>query len=199
MYDYIKGTITYVMPTAIVLDNNGIGYLLHVANPYSYASLLEKEATIYCYQAVREDAITLYGFKTADQKQLFLKLISVSGIGPKSALSILASEDSVGLISAIETDNVAYLTKFPGVGKKTAGQLVLDLKGKLNEFGQPEVVEISQVATVSPLLIEAKEALLGLGYSPKEIQKIMPNLEKEAFQSTSDVLSRAFKLLLGQK
>lgn len=131
MYDYMKGEITAITPSTVTIEVGGIGYVLYVANPYGFSSQLHKQSIIYVYQAVREDAITLYGFQSSNEKELFLKLISVSGIGPKSALSILASNDASGLVQAIESDNVAYLTKFPGVGKKTAGQLVLDLKGKL--------------------------------------------------------------------
>ncbi|MGC3438144.1 Holliday junction branch migration protein RuvA, partial [Enterococcus faecium] len=85
---------------------------------------------IYVHQVIREVAHLLYGFDSLEDKQLFLRLVSVSGIGPKSALAIMASEDHSGLIQAVESCDVTYLTKFPGVGKKTAQQMILDLKGK---------------------------------------------------------------------
>lgn len=196
MYEYLKGVLTYIYPTALVVDVQGVGYLVQTANPFSFSSFLNQEVSVYCYQAVREDAITLYGFHNVEEKQLFLKLISVSGIGPKSALAILANQDSAGLIQAIENDDVAYLTKFPGVGKKTAGQLVLDLKGKL-----ADITPSQGTATVSEyhVLEDTKEALLGLGYSNKEIQKIWPSLEKESIVDTADALRIAFKLLLTVK
>ncbi|MCQ4965300.1 Holliday junction branch migration protein RuvA, partial [Bifidobacterium pseudocatenulatum] len=93
------------------------------------------------YQAVREDAITLYGFVSAEEKQLFMQLINVSGIGPKSALAILANPDHQGLIDAIANDNVGYLTKFPGIGKKTAGQIVLDLHDKIDQLRANEPLD----------------------------------------------------------
>lgn len=134
MYEYIKGIVTFVSPAYIVLENSGIGYQLFIANPFRFSSKLNAEATIYVHQAVREDAITLYGFKDYTEKQLYLKLLSVSGIGPKSGLAILANDDHQGLVQAIENEDAAYLTKFPGVGKKTASQIVLDLKGKLADL-----------------------------------------------------------------
>lgn len=198
MYDYMKGEITAITPSTVTIEVGGIGYVLYVANPYGFSSQFHKQSIIYVYQAVREDAITLYGFQSSNEKELFLKLISVSGIGPKSALSILASNDASGLVQAIESDNVAYLTKFPGVGKKTAGQLVLDLKGKLGTV-ESSAKAVENISSLTPMLDEVKQALLGLGYSSKEIQRIMPQLEKQTYDTTQTALSAAFKLLLGKK
>lgn len=198
MFDYITGKLTFIYPTEIVVEVGGVGYLLQVANPYAFSSQLNKDVTVYVYQAVREDAITLFGFQTIDAKRLFLKLISVSGIGPKSALSILASDDNDGLVNAIEQNNVNYLTKFPGVGKKTAGQLVLDLKGKLGAVNVEAVSNTSQNEN-EELIDEVSQALSGLGYSAKEIQKVLPTLKEQNHTTTQSALSAAFKLLLGGK
>ncbi|HZK22724.1 MAG TPA: Holliday junction branch migration protein RuvA, partial [Atopostipes sp.] len=116
MYEYIKGTVEEVNPSYLVLDNNGIGYHVLMANPFRLASQLKKDTTVYIYYGVSQDDVRLYGFINKEEKELFLKLIGVSGIGPKSALAILAAEDHVGLIQAIEEENVKYLQKFPGVG-----------------------------------------------------------------------------------
>lgn len=118
MYEYLTGTITQVFPAYIVVENNGIGYLINVANPFRFKSDETKQEKIYLHQIVRENEIVLYGFSDFNEKQLFLKLISVSGIGPKSALAILANEDHKGFVSAVNNDDDAYLTKFPGIGKK---------------------------------------------------------------------------------
>ena len=131
MYEYLKGIITKITAKYIVLETNGIGYILHVANPYAYSGQVNQEAQIYVHQVVREDAHLLYGFRSEDEKKLFLSLISVSGIGPVSALAIIAADDNAGLVQAIETKNITYLTKFPKIGKKTAQQMVLDLEGKV--------------------------------------------------------------------
>ena len=131
MYEYLKGIITKITAKYIVLEVNCIGYILHVANPYAYSGQVNQEAQIYVHQVVREDAHLLYGFRSEDEKKLFLSLISVSGIGPVSALAIIAADDNAGLVQAIETKNITYLTKFPKIGKKTAQQMVLDLEGKV--------------------------------------------------------------------
>ena len=122
MYEYFKGIISKITAKYIVLEVNSIGYILHVANPYAYSSLVNQETQIYVHQVVREDAELLYGFATEEEKQLFLSLISVSGIGPVSALAIIAADDNAGLVQAIEQKNITYLTKFPKIGKKTAQQ-----------------------------------------------------------------------------
>lgn len=194
MFEYLKGTVTAVLPNYIVVEVFGVGYQVYVANPYAFQLT---EQCVYVYQAVREDAITLYGFKTLDEKQIFLKLISVTGIGPKSALSILANGDVDGLVHAIESDNVAYLTKFPGVGKKTAGQLVLDLKGKLAVY-QSDAHHVEKTSVSHAILDETAAALSGLGYSDKEINRVMKLLASETLVDTQTTLGLAFKLLLNK-
>ncbi|MBS4750921.1 Holliday junction branch migration protein RuvA [Granulicatella sp. zg-ZJ] len=199
MFEYVKGQLVSIYPTYVVVEVHGVGYQIFMPNAFGLQEMLKQDITVYVYQAVREDAITLYGFKSLEEKQLFLKLISVSGIGPKSALSILASDNSEGLIQAIETNDITYLTKFPGVGKKTAAQIVLDLKGKFTDISKPVLENHIPVLEISPILAETKEALLGLGYSEREIKKVLPQLEKEHCQSTDQALRIAFKLLLGSK
>ncbi len=121
MYEYFKGIISKITAKYIVLEVNSIGYILHVANPM-LTQVIHQEAKVYVHQVVREDAELLYGFATEEEKQLFLSLISVSGIGPVSALAIIAADDNVGLVQAIEQKNITYLTKFPKIGKKTASR-----------------------------------------------------------------------------
>lgn len=202
MYEYIKGTLTFVGPAYIVIENNGIGYQLLIANPFRFSSKLNEEVKVYVYQAVREDAITLFGFKDFSEKQLYLKLISVSGIGPKSSLAILASDDHTGLVQAIEGDDVAYLTKFPGVGKKTASQIVLDLKGKLDDLAVPVATATGSLQEKLELtgnngpVQEAMEALTALGYSAKEIKRIEPKIRSLNEHSTDAYLRAALRLLM---
>lgn len=114
MYEYIIGKVTFVSPYYIVVETNGIGYQISVDNPYRYSGKMDTDIKLYLHQVVREDAQLLFGFGSLEEKQLFLKLISVSGIGPKSGLAIMASvADHGGLINAIEGEDVTYLTKFP--------------------------------------------------------------------------------------
>lgn len=203
LYEYIKGIVTYISPYYVVIETQGIGYQIAVANPFAYGKSQEQQVKIYVYQVVREDAHTLYGFENLEEKQLFIKLISVSGIGPKSALAIMASADHAGLIQAIDATNVTYLTKFPGVGKKTAQQLILDLKGKLGEVGiagEPKETMGTQLdlhaENEDVALNEALEALFALGYSEREIKKISKELAKEQLESTDAYLRHGLKLLM---
>jgi len=194
MYEYFNGELAHILPTAIVVDVHGVGYQVVFANPYRLQDSLKKQIKVLVQQVVREDSITLYGFISSEERELFQRLISVSGIGPKSAMSILANDDTEGFVNAVESGNVTYLTKFPGVGKKTAQQIILDLKGKFEAV--PEETTKAVVSTNQATLEEAKEALLGLGYSAKEITKIWKSLEAAAPSTTQEALKVAFKLLM---
>ena len=194
MYEYFNGELAHILPTAIVIDVHGVGYQVVFANPYRLQDSLKKQIKVLVQQVVREDSITLYGFISSEERELFQRLISVSGIGPKSAMSILANDDTEGFVNAVESGNVTYLTKFPGVGKKTAQQIILDLKGKFEAL--PEATTKAVVSTNQATLEEAKEALLGLGYSAKEITKIWKSLEAAAPSTTQEALKVAFKLLM---
>lgn len=185
MYSYIKGVVTKITPSFIVLENMGIGYEIIVPNPFSFS--LDIDTIIYLYQYIREDQNTLYGFQTEDEKQLFLKLISVNGIGPKSALSILASASVSEIISAIETRNDTYLKKFPGIGAKASQQIILDLKGKIN-FD----LELKEL-TLNSKSDEIVDALVSLGYAKKDSQKAIDKLDLTKDLST--LIKEALKIL----
>jgi holliday junction DNA helicase RuvA len=206
MYDYLKGSVTRVTPEYIALEVNGVGWQLYTPNPFSFrASQLEQQ--IYVHMQVREDAQTLYGFTSLDQRELFRKLISVSGIGPKGAMAILASGTPTHVIQAIEMEDEAFLVKFPGVGKKTARQMILDLKGKLGSL--LDTVELPSAEDELPLfgvnqteheLNEAMLALTALGYSEKELAKIRPVLADDGqLDTTEQYMKKALQLLLKLK
>lgn len=205
MYDYIKGHVTRVTPEYIVLENQGIGWQLNTPNPYAFHQS-EAEQTIYVHLHVREDIQQLYGFLSLEQRELFRKLILVSGIGPKGALAILSSGNPAHVIQAIELEDEAFLVKFPGVGKKTARQMILDLKGKLGALMQN--IELPSAMDELPLfenqtndaLEEAMLALTALGYSERELAKVKPKLEGNTDLSTTDAyMKEALKLLLKMK
>ena len=199
MYEYLIGKITAINPHYIVVEVNGIGYQLQVANPFRYEENTTQK--VYVYQAVRENDVTLYGFYDLAEKQLFLKLISVSGIGPKSALAILATNDQGGFVAAINADDEAYLTKFPSIGKKTDKQIILDLKGKMDDIETPTPMVDQQNLTLDfddeqPYLKEALEAMLSLGYTKTEVKKVSQKLKDFQADSTDAYLSAALKLVL---
>ena len=192
MYEYFKGIISKITAKYIVLEVNSIGYILHVANPYAYSGRLHQDAKVYVHQVVREDAELLYGFATEEEKQLFLSLISVSGIGPVSALAIIAADDNAGLVQAIEQKNITYLTKFPKIGKKTAQQMVLDLEGKVVIAGDDlSAKAVVQASNENQELEEAMEAMLALGYKAAELKKI-----KKFFEGTTDTAENYIKSAL---
>ncbi|HZG69965.1 MAG TPA: Holliday junction branch migration protein RuvA [Chondromyces sp.] len=201
MYEYIKGTIEYTGPEYIVLENNGIGFQILTPNPFVFSKNQGQSVTIYIHQHVREDALSLYGFSTIEEKRLFEKLISVSGIGPKGALAVLASGEPSQVISAIEHEDEAFLTKFPGVGKKTARQMILDLKGKLQDVVPeyfPNLFNANEEAKKEERSEQLEEALLALealGYSQREIKKISSKLKKEEM-TTDQYIRKGLQLLL---
>lgn len=197
MFEYLIGLVTVVTPAYVVLEVNGVGYLLQTANPYRLQEDPKKNVKIYVYQAVRDTDINLFGFVDSEEKQLFLKLLNVSGIGPKSALAILANEDHGGLISAITNNDVKYLTKFPGIGKKTAQQIVLDLQGKLGDIGiVTSATEVETGPTVnSSALRDALAALSALGYSGADVKRVAKKLDDNQTTSTDAYLSQALRLL----
>ena len=184
MYGYISGTVTEIESDHIILDNHGIGYLIYTGNPYSFEE--GKEIKVYVYNQIREDENSLYGFKTKEEKDLFLKLIDVKGLGCKMALPMLASGSINGIIDAIERENILYLKKFPKIGDKVARQIILDLKGKL----------VSKEETIAGTagFDELTEVLRGLGYKPADIKRILPHVD--ASKPIEDQIKDALKLML---
>ena len=180
MYEYIKGKITEIETNYIVIDNNGIGYIVYVASPYSYR---EEETKVYIYQYVKEDELSLYGFKSKEEKDLFLKLIGVKGLGCKMALPMFATNSNASIIDAIEKEDVAYLKKFPKIGDKVARQIILDLKGKLVS---------NDTNTVNNT--ELIEALKALGYKANDINKILSKIDNS--KTLENQIKDALKLLL---
>ena len=185
MYSYIKGMVMEINSNSITLDNNGIGYLIYTPNPYSFEE--NKEYTVYIYDYIREDEHSLYGFKKYEEKELFLKLIDVKGLGPKMALPIIAMGSINGIADAINRENILYLKKFPKIGDKLARQMILDLKGKLVISGV-----IEEENTDNELL----EALKGLGYKEKEIKTVILKVDKE--KSIEEQIKEALRLLVGK-
>ena len=181
MYAFIIGKISNIETNYIVLENNGIGYIIYVSNPYSYK--IGEETKIYTYEYVREDEHTLYGFKNQEEKNLFLKLIGVKGLGCKMAIPMFATGSIDGIIDAIERENILYLKKFPKIGDKGARQIILDLKGSL--------AKTEEVNNNNDELIEA---LKTLGYKQPDIKKIIPSIDSSL--SIENQIKEALKLLL---
>ena len=183
MYSYIKGIVIEILPGYIVLDNSGIGYKINTPNPYLFKE--DNEYKIYTYEHIREDEHSIYGFSTTGEKELFLKLIDVKGLGPKMALPILATGSINGIIDAINRENILYLKKFPKIGEKVAKQIILDLKGKMHTTEEySSEIENNDVI----------EALKALGYKQNDIVHVISKVNKE--DTIENQIKEALKLLL---
>lgn len=183
MYRYIIGIVTEQDSNNITLECNNVGYQVFVSNPYSYE--LNSEYKVYLYNHIREDENSLYGFKTKEELELFLKLINVKGLGPKMANGFFATGSVKGIVDAINRENILYLTKFPKIGEKLARQIVLDLKGKIDIEVSEEVVDDTQ---------DLIDTLSALGYKNVEIKKVISQIDKS--NSLEEQVKEALKLLL---
>ena len=183
MYNYIIGKIVSIEPSEITLDHQGIGYRIITPNPYKLK--LDEVMKIHIYHHVREDEISLFGFETVNQKKLFKELLSVKGIGPKSALAVLASATVEEILKAIESGDAKYLNRFPGIGPKASQQIILDLKGKVN-LGPLTLKRPSH-------LDEVEDALRSLGYKNKEIDRIVKKLDPK--KDTASLIKDALRLI----
>lgn len=199
MFYFLKGTVALMEPGLAVLDCGGVGYACKTTN-YTLGGLqMGKPATLYTHLSVREDGVELYGFATKEEKRLFLQLISVSGVGPKAALSILSTTPPSQLALSIITEDVKTLMMAPGIGKKSAQRIVLELRDKLAKE-QGELPAASAGVTVSDdhlripedKVAEASAALAVLGYSQPEIQQALRGLDLESL-SREEIIKAALK------
>lgn len=192
MINYIKGEITERTPTSLTIENNGIGYLLHISlNTYS---ALEKQnsALIYVHEAIREDAYQLFGFIDKHERDLFLLLISVSGIGAGTARMILSSMTVQELANVIASGNTDVLKTVKGIGLKTAQRIIIDLKDKIRLIPGTEELSMPTNETAG----EAVAALVMLGFNQTASLKVVSKIYKEKPDSTIEqVIKTALKLL----
>ena len=171
MISFLNGQVESIDLNSIELNVNGVGYYIYVSNSEFFS--LNEEIKIFTYQHVREDEISLYGFREKEEKEVFLSLISVKGVGVKSALSILSKSSPSLIIQAIETSNINYLKKLPTIGPKVAQQIILDLKGHLKLDNQVLNLKDNKVFK------EAKEALKALNFKSSEIDEALSKINDE--------------------
>ncbi|MFK4303582.1 MULTISPECIES: Holliday junction branch migration protein RuvA [unclassified Paenibacillus] len=201
MIDFLRGSVAHLENEYVVLDVQGVGYRVFCPNPYAFAKT-EGPIVIYIHHHVRDDATLLFGFATREEQQLFRKLIDVSGIGPRVALGILGGGTPTHVVTAIYQENIAFLTKLPGIGKKTAQRMILDLKDKLDGIGS---IGIATGLFAEPVVeegegsywSEAREALKALGYTDAELDKVWSKMKKDAKpdESADILMKRALQLL----
>lgn len=193
MIGLLRGKVWNILPDKIVLDVNGVGFLINIPSIYLSDIKVGEEKTFYTHLVVREDDLSLFGFFSYEEKDLFLKMLGVSGIGPKAALSILSMFNTEQIKVAIINDDYSLLTKVPGIGSKTAQRLTLELKGKIRE----KLTNINDKNfSESVLSSEALETLLALGFSLSEAQEVLNKVIKEKKDlSTEEQVKEALRLL----
>jgi len=197
MYAYIKGKIVEKSNNYVIIENNGIGYRIFMTiTAIDKISDKNEEIKIYTYYQVREDNISLYGFLQKEELRMFELLLSVSGVGAKSAIAMLSSIMPSEFAMAIIQNDTSKLTKIQGVGAKTAARIVLELKDKLKteEAISKENAEVQKVVKNDEEISEAMQALQILGYNKKEIEKAFEKLELVNL-STQDIIKKALVLL----
>lgn len=199
MIDFVKGQVAYIEKEYIVISVGGIGYQIFVPHPDQFT--VEQPVQLFTHFVVREDSQLLYGFSTKDERDFFRLLLEVSGIGPKVGMQMIGGSDLAQTVHAIWSEDVKFLTRFPGIGKKTAGRIVLDLKDKLVKLGWTKRVSPTRSSVtppVSPQREEADviEALMGLGYTEGEAQMFVSEARKEADHSltTEEWIRRALQI-----
>ncbi len=199
MYYYINGTLAAKGENYLVVDNSGVGYMI-----YTSLSCIEKagsvgsEITVYTYLNVREDAMELYGFYSEEEREMFLLLISVSGVGPKAGLALLSVASPQKLASAIITGDEKLLTKASGVGPKAAKRVILELKDKIDNEALGLSAEIddapAQEAVIMGSKAEAMSALTVLGYNAQEAKTVLAKLDESL--STEEMIKKALAQLM---
>lgn len=193
MIEYIKGEITEVTPTYAVVENNGIGYFVNISL-YTYTELQNSSSSmLYIYESIREDAHVLYGFIDKHERELFLLLISVSGVGPNSARMIQSSLSPSELENSIATSNVNSLKSVKGIGAKTAQRIIVDLKDKIKA---PSDSLSIQIPANNEIFDEALAALVMLGFSQQASQKVLKKLLSTSQSlNVEDVIKKALKMM----
>lgn len=197
MLEYVKGDIVEITPTYVVVENQGMGYMVNISLQ-TYSAIQDKSvAKLFLYESIREDAFVLYGFATSTERKMFLLLISVSGVGAGTARMILSSLSSAELCQAIQTENVQAIKSVKGIGLKTAQRILVDLKDKIKELDVASNVVTPVAATANQQIAsEAVAALSMLGFASTQSQKAVAKiLSDEPALSVEQVIKKALKLL----
>lgn len=201
MYEYIKGKYIGINKDYVIIENNGIGYKIFTSGAtMAEMPKISEEVQLYLEQIVREDFIGLYGFKDREELEMFKLLISISGVGAKAALSLLSISRINNLKYAIIMEDDKHLCRAPGIGKKTAGRIILELKDKIKTDEVSEGVDIQQgfediAPSNSNAIGEALGALLALGYSEKEAESALKKVNRQ--ESVENIIKECLRILMG--
>jgi Holliday junction DNA helicase RuvA len=190
MIAHLRGKLISKHPNQAIVEAAGVGYEVNITIPtFSALPGLGADVALFIHTHVREDALSLFGFLRGEEKQLFEKLMSVSGIGPKLAITILSGMPTEAMVAAIKGNNVAALTRIPGVGKKTAERMVLELRDKLEAFGAPAV------AAASPVEEDVISALVNLGYQRPLAERALARLGNTSSEPFDGLFRKALAAL----
>ncbi|MDX9919992.1 MAG: Holliday junction branch migration protein RuvA [Paludibacter sp.] len=197
MIDYIKGEIAELTPATVIIETAGVGYCIHISLPTFSVLQGRKEAKLFVYEVIREDAHLLYGFTNQAERQLFLLLISVSGVGANTARMIMSSYSAAEIQEMIATGNVTALNAIKGIGAKTAQRIIVDLKDKIMKVAGMENNDLQLFASAtSPVKDEAVSALVMLGFAANASQKVIDSiLKKEPTLKVEQLIKLALKML----
>ena len=180
MIDSIRGKLIYKSPTYVKLDVHGLGYGVHIpVSTYQALGGLNEETQLHTYLYVREDTHKLYGFKSEEEKEVFELLISVSGIGPRIALAVLSGLSIEEFQRALSEGDVSRIVSIPGIGKKTAQRIILELKEKLSLYAGASEGAAEEVYLASPVVEDAVQALISLGCKKKEALKVVKKVQTD--------------------
>ncbi len=197
MIALLTGRIAYKSTDHIILDVNGVGYRVLIPFSTYYELPEEGTASLHIHTSVREDAIQLYGFRTRLEKSFFQLLISVSGIGPKLARDILSNIQPQALAQALGQGDIHKLSSIPGIGKKTAERLILELKEKVGKLDMPSTPAAEQrELPADDVREDVISALLNLGYKEQQVRKALVGLDATAGVSVEELLKQALKVLM---
>ena len=199
MISYLNGTVIHKTENCLMVLCGVIGYEVQVPSNRLAKYNIQSPCTLYIYYQQREDTVQLFGFDSWAEREFFKTLLNVSGIGPKGALAIIGQSTLNGLYQAIAGENIDFLVKVPGIGKKTAQRLILELKDKLPESALREFmaagIDLTETAIQPMQKDDIVEVLLGLGYHESEIRHIYPELKKLQGMEEQVVIKKALQLL----
>ena len=199
MIALVRGSLVYKSIDHVIIDVGGVGYRLFIPLSTFYALPENGEASLYTHTHVREDALLLYGFLTLEEKELFVAMIGISGIGPKLAINILSHIPVADLRNAIAGGDVKRLSGLPGIGKKTSERLVIELKDKIGAIDMPLSATGTSALTdqsSGELTNDVISALVNLGYKENQARKVLQSMELAPDVPMEDVLKGALKVLV---
>ncbi len=194
MIGYIKGKVLSAVDNVVLLENNGIGYEITCSNSVFEKLLADKQGEVYTYLAVRDDAVSLYGFISLEEKNMFLKLITVSGVGPKMGITVLSSIDIPSLATMIATSDIKGLSKIKGLGKKTAERIIVELREKVEASYKQDTDK-----TQEPIIDQTKEdedaiiALMSLGFTKSECVRAIKQAKENGVKTIEQLIAYCIK------